>query len=204
VALSFGGSVVGASCEEAKRALESGDAEKARRLIDAAFAEDPADPNVRELYAALHLARAIRLAAAAREARHRDIVRRKIPYEQEFEDEPEVARIFEDALAAVEDVLRVEPRHEKALTAKASILFRRDREVGRPQALEILRGVAVANPENKQVLFAIRKIERPCPKCSDTGFCPYCRGRGSKRLLGIERKCESCHGQGICLACGVL
>lgn len=190
--------------ERAKRALEAGDAEGARTLVDEAYAADPLNADVRQLYEALHLARAIRLAAAAREARRQDIVRRDIPYDQEFEDGPESSKAFDDALAAVEEVLRVDPRHEKGLMMKASVLFRRDRDTGRPAALEILRAVATANPENRQVLSTIRKIERPCRTCSDTGFCPYCRGRGMRRFLGMERKCETCHGQGICLVCGVL
>lgn len=190
--------------EEAKAALEAGDAEKARTLMDRAFAERPTEADVRALYAALHLARAIRLAADAREARRQDIVARDIPYEEEFEDAPGVAKAFDGALTAVEAVLAADPRHEKALTTKAAVLFRRDRAAGRPAALEILKAVAEANPDNKQVAAAIRRIERPCPRCSDTGFCPYCRGRGSKRFLGVERKCEKCHGQGICLACGIL
>lgn|GEM_PF-1896015 len=190
--------------ERARQALDRGDAEAARALIDDAFAQKPEDADVRELYASLHLARAIRTAAAAREARRQDIVRRDIPYDQEFQDSPEVAKAFEDALAAVDEVLEAAPDHEKARMIKASILFRRDRESGRGQALEILQSIAAAHPTNKQVASTIKKIERPCPRCSDTGFCPSCRGRGSKRLLKMERRCEACHGQGICLFCGVL
>ncbi len=190
--------------DAAKKALERGDAEAARSLVDKAFAERSTDAEVRDLYASLHLARAIRLAAAAREARRQDIVRRDIPYDQEFHDSPEVAKAFEVALAAVDDLLAAVPDHEKARMTKASILFRRDRGAGRLQALEILSTIAEAHPTNKQVAFTIRKIERPCPRCSDTGFCPDCRGRGAKRFLGMERRCEACHGQGICLLCGVL
>ena len=190
--------------DRAKEALERGDVEGARAQVDRAFAETPDDPEVRELYSSLHLARAIRLAAVAREARRKDIVSRDIPYDEEFQDSPEVARHFEEALAAMDEVLMAVPGHEKAQMTKAAILFRRDREGGRPQALEILQAVAAANPANRQVSLTIRKIERPCPRCSDTGFCPDCRGRGSKRFLGMERTCEACHGQGICLLCGVL
>lgn len=190
--------------EEARAALDRGEAERARELADRAYEQDPTDHDVVELYALLHLARAVRLAAAAREARRADIVRREIPYEETFEDTPDVARAFDRALAAVDDVLRADPRHEKALMTKAALLFRRDRESGRPQALEILRALLEGNPGNRQVAMAVKKVERPCPRCSDTGFCSDCRGRGSKRLLRIERKCESCHGQGICLLCGIL
>ena len=190
--------------DRAKEALERGDVEGARAQVDRAFAETPDDPEVRELYSSLHLARAIRLAAVAREARRKDIVSRDIPYDEEFQDSPEVARHFEEALAAMDEVLMAVPGHEKAQMTKAAILFRRDREGGRPQALEILQAVAAANPANRQVALTIRKIERPCPRCSDTGFCPDCRGRGTKRFLRMERTCETCHGQGICLLCGVL
>lgn len=190
--------------EQARKALDRGDAEAARAFIDQAFAQTPGDADVRELYASLHLARAIRMAAIARETRRQDVVRRDIPYDQEFQDSPEVARAFGDALAAVDEVLKAAPDHEKARMMKASILFRRDRESGRPQALEILQAIAAAHPASKQVAYTMKKIERPCPRCSDTGFCPSCRGRGSKRLLGMERNCEACHGQGICLFCGIL
>ena len=204
VPLSRRGNVGDDAIDRAKEALERGDAEAARAHVDRAFAETPDEPEVRELYASLHLARAIRLAAVAREARRQDIVSRDIPYDEEFQDSPEVAGHFEEALAAVDEVLKAVPGHEKARMTKAAILFRRDRAGGRPQALEILQAVAAANPANRQVSLTIRKIERPCPRCSDTGFCPDCRGRGSKRFLGMERTCEACHGQGICLLCGVL
>src|SRR5205807_2676873 len=56
----------------------------------------------------------------------------------------------------------------------------------------------------RQAAFAIRKIERPCERCGDTGFCPHCKGRGHRQFLGLDRKCERCYGRGICPACGVL
>src|SRR6267378_3956213 len=93
---------------------------------------------------------------------------------------------------------------EKAREARRTDLFRRDRGPGRPAALAILQELAAADPANKQVPFTIRKIERPCERCDDTGFCPHCKGRGLRRTLGFERKCERCYGRGICPACGVL
>ena len=131
-------------------------------------------------------------------------MRRNIPYDTEFEDAPEVVKAFASAAAALDEVLAADPMHEKALMMKASLVFRRDRTAGRPAALDILRAIAASNPANRQVLFAIRKIEVPCKRCGDSGFCPRCRGRGSRRILGMESKCEACHGQGICLVCGVL
>lgn len=189
---------------QAKAALEAGHVDEARVLADRAYAAHPDDLEARELYTALHLAQAIRLAAAAREARRADIVRREIPYDTEFEDAPEVARAFDTAATALDEVLAADPKQEKALMLKASLVFRRDRAGGREPALEILRGIVAANPANRQVLYAIKKIEVPCKRCSDSGFCPRCRGRGSRRILGLESKCEACHGQGICLVCGVL
>jgi len=189
---------------EAQAALEAGHPDEARALVDRAFREHPDDPDVRAMHAALHLAHAIRLSARARELRREAIVRRDIPYDTEFEDDPEVMRAFDGAAAAIEEVLAVDSHSEKGLMMKASLLFRRDRETGRPAALEILRQVAEGNPANRQVLYEIRKIELPCKKCGDSGFCARCRGRGSRRILGMESKCEACHGQGICLACGIL
>lgn len=189
---------------QAQAALEEGHADAARELTDRAFQERPDDPQVREMYAALHLAHAIRLSTRARELRREAIVRHNIPYDMEFEDDPEVAQAFDDALSAIEETLKVDPRSEKGLMMKASLLFRRDREKGRPAAVELLKQVAEANPSNRQVLYEIRRIESPCNKCGDSGFCPRCRGRGSRRILRMESKCEACHGQGICLACGIL
>ena len=123
---------------------------------------------------------------------------------KEFQDSPEVARAYDDAAAAIDDVLRVAPDHWKARMLKAALVFRRDRESGRPQALEILQALAAADPTNKQIPFTIRKIERPCVRCGDTGFCPHCKGRGQRRFLRMDRKCERCYGRGICPVCGVL
>jgi tetratricopeptide (TPR) repeat protein len=190
--------------EEAKAALERGAFEEALHLSEAAQSEQPEDPQARELYAVTHLAKAIRLSDKAREARRTDLLRREIDYDVEFQDAPEVSQVFEEALAAIEDVLRVDPNHWKAKMLKAALLFRRDRGSGRPAALAILQELSAADPANKQVPFTIRKIERPCERCDDTGFCPHCKGRGLRRTLGFERKCERCYGRGICPACGLL
>ena len=190
--------------EEAKAALERGAFEEALNLSEAAQSEQPEDPQARELYAVTHLAKAIRLSDKAREARRTDLLRREIDYDVEFQDTPEVSQVFEEALAAIEDVLRVDPNHWKAKMLKAALLFRRDRGSGRPAALAILQKLSAADPANKQVPFTIRKIERPCGRCDDTGFCPHCKGRGLRRTLGFERKCERCYGRGICPACGLL
>ena len=188
----------------ARDAVERGEADRAREIIARAYGARPEDPAIRELYAGLFLAHAIRLAAEAREARRKDIVRRGIGYDEEFQDSPEVAKAFDEALAAHDAVLRADSGHEKALITKAALLFRRDREAGRAEALEILRALLAAHPDHRQVAYAIKKIEKPCPRCSDTGFCPHCAGKGHRRFLRMDRVCETCHGQGICLACGVL
>ena len=190
--------------ERVRSALREGRADEARTLVDEAFRAAPEDPEVRDLFAGLHLAFAIRLATEAREARRRDIVRRNIPYDTEFRDAPEVAAAFDRAAASIDEVLVVRPLDAKALMMKASLAFRRDRERGRPVALEILSGIAEREPGNRQVAFTIRKIQVPCTGCGDSGFCPRCRGRGNRRSLGFERECDACHGQGICLVCGVL
>lgn len=188
----------------AKAALERSAPDEARALVDRAFGAHPEDPEVRAMYAALHLAEAIRLSSRARELRRQEIVARDIPYETEFEDGPSVAKAFDEAAAEIDAVLAVDPKHEKALMMKASLLFRRNREAGRGEALSILQAIVDANPANRQVLYTMKKVSAPCPRCSDSGFCPRCRGRGSRRRLGFEAKCETCHGQGICLVCGIL
>jgi tetratricopeptide (TPR) repeat protein len=189
---------------EAKEALERGEFERGLRLVEEAQAERPDDLEIRELYTTTHLARAIRLSDAAREARRLDLQRREIEYDQEFQDTPEAARAFELALAAIDDVLRVDPKQSKVLMLKAALVFRQDRDSGRPKALEILRQVAADEPGNRQVPFTMRKIERPCERCGDTGFCSRCLGRGERRVLGMKRRCEACYGRGICPVCGVL
>jgi len=196
--------VTSTKVDEAKAALERGDFDAAFRLSEEAQTEQPEDPAAREMYAVIHLARAIRLSDRAREARRQDLLRREIDYDEEFQDSPEVARAYDEAAAAIDDVLRVSPDHWKARMLKAALVFRRDRESGRPVALEILQALAAADPTNKQIPFTIRKIERPCVRCGDTGFCPHCKGRGQRRFLRMDRKCEQCYGRGICPACGVL
>lgn len=189
---------------EARAAAERGEAARALDLIARAHAASPDDPAVRELYAALELARGIRLSAAAREARRQDILRRDIGYDEEFVDSPEVRRAFDDALAGIDRALAIEPGLPKAVMMRAALLFRRDREANRAEALAALQALASAHPENRQIGLEIRRIERPCERCSDTGFCPDCGGRGFRRLFRLESKCEACHGQGICLACGIV
>src|SRR5437764_13845156 len=125
-------------------------------LVEAALSEQPDDPSARELYAVTHLARAIRLSDKAREARRTDLLRREIDYDQEFHDVPEVARTFDEAIAAIEDVLRVDPAHWKARMLKAALVFRRYRDDGRPEALAILRVLATVDRTIKQVRFALR------------------------------------------------
>ena len=190
--------------EDAKAALERGDFEAALRIGEAAREERPDDPEVRELYVVTHLAKAIRLSNEAREARRNDLLRREVDYDVEFQDSREVSDAFDRALASIEDVLSFDPTHWKARMLKAALLFRRDRGTGRPAALAILDELAAADPSNKQVPFTIRKIERPCERCGDTGFCSTCKGRGMRRTLGMTRKCERCYGRGICPACGLL
>lgn len=192
------------SIDAARQALERGEFERALAFSKEAHAATPDDPEVKDLYAAVHLAHAIRLADDAREARRADLVRRNIEYDVEFQDSPDVAHAYDGALAAIEDVLRVQPGHWKTLMLKATLLFRRDREAGRPQALKILRRLEASDPGNRQVPFTIRKIERPCERCSDTGFCPHCVGRGVRTSFRMERKCSRCYGRGICPVCGVL
>ncbi len=196
--------VTSTKVDEAKAALERGDFDAAFRLSEEAQTEQPEDSAAREMYAVIHLARAIRLSDRAREARRQDLLRREIDYDEEFQDSPEVARAYDEAAAAIDDVLRVAPDHWKTRMLKAALVFRRDRESGRPVALEILQALAAADPTNKQIPFTIRKIERPCVRCGDTGFCPHCKGRGQRRFLRMDRKCEQCYGRGICPACGVL
>ena len=198
------GDVASTKVDEAKAALERGDFDAAFRLSEEAQTEQPEDSAAREMYAVIHLARAIRLSDRAREARRQDLLRREIDYDEEFQDSPEVARAYDEAAAAIDDVLRVAPDHWKTRMLKAALVFRRDRESGRPVALEILQALAAADPTNKQIPFTIRKIERPCVRCGDTGFCPHCKGRGQRRFLRMDRKCEQCYGRGICPACGVL
>jgi tetratricopeptide (TPR) repeat protein len=188
----------------AREALERGRFEEALRLVEAARSEAPEDPEIRDLYASTHLARAIRLSDAARESRRLSLGRREIEYEEEFQDAPETVEAFQQALAAIEEVLHVEPKHPKAQMLKAALLFRQDRESGRPKALDLLRRLAADDPSNRQVAFTIRKIERPCDRCGDTGFCSQCKGRGERKTLGMRHRCEACYGRGICPACGVL
>jgi len=190
--------------ERARQAIDAGRFEEAKDSIDEALATDPSDGPTRELYAGLHLAAAVKAGARARELRRKSIADRGIGYDEEFSDTEETGRAFEEAIAEFDRVLQVDPGHEKALMLKAAALHRFDRAGRRDEAAEAIRRVLAVNPKNQQATLALRKIERVCERCSDTGFCTHCGGRGFRTLLGVQRKCRECWGQGICLRCGLL
>ncbi len=190
--------------ERARKAVDTGRFEDAIAASEEAHRLEPEDGPIRELYVGLHLARGVRLSAAARDLRRQAIVERNIPVGEEFQDTDTVKAAFQRALDAFDAVLAVEPDNEKALTMKASTLHRFDRAGRREEALGLLRKISDAHPENRQVRLVIKKVERRCEECSDSGFCPHCAGRGTRTVLRIKGKCERCWGQGICLKCGLL
>lgn len=190
--------------ERARKAVDGGRFDEALAAAEEAYRHDPGDGPIRELYTGLNLAHGVKLAALARDLRRQDIVERDIPVEQEFQDGDRAREAFGKALASFDKVLAVEPGNEKALTMKASTLHRFDRTGRREEALALLRKVAEARPGNRQVKLVIRKVEKACEECGDTGFCSHCAGRGTRTLLGFKRKCDRCWGQGICLKCGIL
>ena len=190
--------------ERARKAVDAGRFEDAIAASEEAHRLEPEDGPIRELYVGLNLARGVRLSAAARDLRRQEIVARDIPVGEEFQDSESVTSAFQRALDAFDAVLGVDPENEKALMMKASTLHRFDRAGRREEALGLLRRISEAHPENRQVRLVIRKVERRCEECSDSGFCPHCGGRGTRTVLRIKGKCERCWGQGICLKCGVL
>ena len=190
--------------ERARKAVDAGRFEDAIAAAGEAHRLEPEDAPIRELFVGLNLARGVRYSAAARDLRRRAIVERDIPVGEEFQDTDEVKAAFQRALDAFDAVLSAEPDNEKALTMKASTLHRFDRAGRREEALGLLKRIADAHPENRQVRLVIRKVERRCEECSDTGFCPHCQGRGTRTVLWVKGKCELCWGQGICLKCGLL
>ena len=190
--------------ERARKAVDAGRFDEALAAAEEAYRLEPGDGPIRELYSGLNLAHGVKLGALARDLRRQDIVERDIPVDQEFQDSDRVRDAFERALASFDKVLAVEPGNEKALTLKASTLHRFDRAARREEALALLRRIAEARPENRQVKLVIRKVEKACEECSDTGFCPHCAGRGTRTFLGLKRKCARCWGQGVCLRCGIL
>ena len=190
--------------ERARAAIDGGRFEDAIAAVEEAFRLDPDDAPIRELFLGLHLARGVKLAALARGLRRQDIAEREIPVDVEFQDSDRVREAFEQALAAFDAVLAADPGNEKALMMKASALHRFDRAGRREEALRLLRRLAEDHPENHQVRLVMKKVERACPECTDSGFCPHCAGRGTRTVLGFRRKCDRCWGQGVCLKCGVL
>ena len=186
---------------------------EARAAADEAFASVPDDPGVREMYGAVYLAHASRLAGDARGKRRQEIEARGRPGEA-FQDGEVVRAAFRDALAAFDCVLAAEPNHAKALALRAQFLFRIDR-ANRPEALAAydlaVKALEATVPEGpardvgrKNLLRDRRRIERPCDWCDDTGFCTECAGSGFRSLLGFRRKCDACLGHGVCKKCGVL
>lgn len=190
--------------QQARDALDAGRRDEAMAFIDEALAASPEDEAVRELYAGLHLARGVRLAAQARERRRVDLQRRRLKPGEEFRDGDEVVAAFDEAIVELRRVLEVEPGSEKAKMMLATALFRRDREAHRAESVRLLEEIARENPENRQATYAIRRVAKPCASCSDTGLCPHCLGRGVRRRLGFDLRCDRCNGQGICPRCGVL
>jgi len=186
---------------------------QARAAADAAFAEAPDDPAVREVYAAVYLAHGSRLAGDARAKRRGEIEARGRPGEA-FEESEDVRTTFREALAAFDRTLAAEPGHAKALALRAQLLFRIDRSnraealVTYDRAVEALEASVPEGPAReagrKNLLRDRRRIERPCDWCDDTGFCTECHGSGTRSLLGIRRRCDACLGHGICKRCGVL
>lgn len=198
---------------EAEARLRAGRFEEARAAVDEAHAANPGDARVQELVANVYLAHGIRLAGAARELRRKEIEARGVPG-QPFEDSDNVKMMFRDVLAAFDRVLAVHPNHAKAWSLKAQALFRIDR-ANRTAALaaygSAAKAIEASVPEGtarqaglKNLLRDRRRIELPCGRCDDTGFCPECGGSGWRTILGFRRKCEACLGHGICKRCGVL
>ena len=194
----------GEAYERARKAIDAGRFDEAIDAARESFRLDPGDGPGRELYVGLELARGIKLAAKARDLRRQEVIERDIRVDQEFQDSERVMEAFHKALDAFDAVLAADPENEKALMMKASALHRFDRTNRREEALLLLRRVAEAHPGNRQVRLVMKKVEKACEDCSDTGFCPHCSGRGSRRILGFTTRCDKCWGQGICLKCGVL
>jgi len=190
--------------EKARKAVDAGRFDDALNAAEEAFRLEPEDGPIRELHVGLNLARGVKLAAAARDLRRQEVVARDIGVDVEFEDSDRVKAAFQDALNAFDAVLSADPENEKAMMMKASTLHRFNRATRREEALGLLRRIQEAHPENRQLRLVIKKVEKKCDECSDSGFCPHCGGRGTRTLLGFKRRCDKCWGQGICLRCGVL
>ena len=190
--------------ERARKAVDAGRFDEALSAAGEAFRLESEDGPIRELHVGLNLARGVKLAAAARDLRRQEVVARDIGVEVEFEDSDRVKGAFQDALNAFDAVLSADPENEKAMMMKASTLHRFNRATRREEALGLLRRIQEAHPENRQLRLVIKKVEKKCDECSDSGFCPHCGGRGTRTLLGFKRRCDKCWGQGICLRCGVL
>src|SRR2546426_8230189 len=172
--------------ERARKAVDAGRLEDAIAASEEAHRLEPEDGPIRELYVGLNLARGVRLSAAARDLRRQEIVARDIPVGEEFQDSESVTSAFQRALDAFDAVLGVDPENERAVMMKASTLHRFDRAGGGEEALGLLRRISEAPPENRQVRLVIRKVERRCEECSDSGFCPHCGGRGTGPSCGSK------------------
>lgn len=187
---------------------------EAKAAVDEAFAIDPDDARLGELYQNVYLAHGIRLSGLARETRRREIEERGKPGEA-FADSEEVTSLFREMVAAFDRVLAVNPRNVKALSLKAQAFYRMDRG-NRAQALvvydEAMAALEETNPSDsaaretgrRNLLHARRRIEKPCEWCDDTGFCTECGGSGLRTVLRFRKRCETCLGHGICRRCGVL
>jgi len=197
----------------AKAHLDGGRFPEAKAAVQEAFDLDPKDEGVREAYGNVYLAHGIRLSGAAREMRRREIDARGTPGEA-FEDSDAVKAVFRETIEAFDRVLAANPDHAKALSLKAEALFRLDR-ANRAQALAAYDDAITAlertlppgpalDRGRRNLGMGRRRIERPCERCDDTGFCAECGGSGWRTVLGFRKKCEACLGHGVCKRCGVL
>ena len=201
------------SLAQAREHLQAGRFREALTAVGEAFALAPTDARIVAMYESVYLAHGIRLSGLARGRRRQEIETRGRPGEV-FEDSEEVRAVFRESMDAFDRVLAVNPSHAKAFSLKAQVLFRIDR-ANRAQALALydaaVKAIEATVPEGpareagrRNLLRDRRRIEAPCERCDDTGFCPECGGSGWRSLFRLRRKCEACLGHGTCKRCGVL
>src|SRR2546428_13752304 len=100
--------------ERARKAVDAGRFEEAIGASEEAHRLEPEDGPIRELYVGLHLARGVRLSAAARDLRRQEIVARDIPGGEEFQDSESVTTAFQRAPDSFDAVRGTEPGGAKA------------------------------------------------------------------------------------------
>ncbi len=188
---------------EAQRALEAGQFEDAKRVIEDAYAQHPHDEKVLELYQQILLADGVRLSRRARDLRRDGIKALDKRDRASFSDGEDVRAAFERSIESFDKILAANPENSKALMLKAGALDRMDREGMGEEVSALFERALELHPDNEEILYARSRIMGACQHCGGSGFCGECKGSGEVSAVFMRGACPACKGSGVCTHCGL-